>query len=290
MFRCPVPFLILGCISILSAQGKLDTKATTAPATKGTAKTNPPATKDTTKTSDDTPKAAPVTSTITGHVFGPDGSRQSGATVTISGASTLVAVSELTDLGKYTTPATAVGPYTITVKKVGFGSPAAKVVELGKDPLTVDLALEDVCASCGAQKGGTGWTVLAVFLFLASIWLVRWNNIARPNREMLSAEIENTRARFINETAQPVPPNLDLLLTSAASSIAFDARRTTMDFLFWSRGQEITGWSRIREFQRDSIKAIALRFAGDRPRPAAVRGTGFAGHRQDPREDHRREY
>jgi hypothetical protein len=246
MFRCPVPFLILVCTAILSAQNapKAGQKAAVA------APAVPPVV------------PAAVTGTIQGHVFGPDGSRQGGATVTITGASTLVAVSDpITDPGKYASPAIPAGKYTITVRKEGFGSPAAKNVDLGKDGLTVDLALEDVCRSCGAEEGSTAWknlwwTVLVVFLFLASIWLVRWNNIARPNREMLGAEIENARARFNNETGKAVPPNLDLLLTSAASSIAFDAWRTMIDFLFWSRGQEITGWSRIREFQRDSIKEL----------------------------------
>jgi hypothetical protein len=100
------------------------------------------------------------------------------------------------------------------------------------------------------------WTVLVVFLFGVSIMGVRWNNIARPNREMLSAEIENARARFENETGKQIPETLDQLLKSAAKSIEYGGWRTVKDFLFWSRGQEITGWSRIREFQRDSIKEL----------------------------------
>ena len=129
--------------------------------------------------------------------------------------------------------------------------------------LVVDFGLDPVCNSCGAGGPKTGWTAdfkgtfLVVVLFLASIFLVRWHNIARPNREMLRAEIQNARVRFKNDTGTEPTGDLAKLLESAEKAIAWDWWRTPGDFLFWSRGQEITGWSRIHEFQRDSISQLA---------------------------------
>jgi Carboxypeptidase regulatory-like domain len=231
MIRCWILFLILAWAAILTAQETAQALG------------------------------SPVMGTITGHVFSNDGTRLGGATVTITGSneSTFVTATDpLTDPGKFTSPAIAAGKYKIKAEKDGFRSPQPKEVDLGTDVLTVDLVLEDLRGSCGPREAWKDlWpTVIAVFLFLSSIWLVRWNNIARPNREMLGAEIENARARFENETGKPVPADLEQLLKSAQASITFDFWRTTIDFLFWSRGQEITGWSRIREFQRDAIKEL----------------------------------
>jgi hypothetical protein len=87
-----------------------------------------------------------------------------------------------------------------------------------------------------------------VLLFLASVWLVRWHNIARPNREFLRARIEIERVRFQNA-------DLDELLKAAEEAIG---RNSWFDFLFWTRGQEITGWARVHEFQRGSIQFLPV--------------------------------
>jgi hypothetical protein len=110
-----------------------------------------------------------------------------------------------------------------------------------------------------------GFATLGVaLLFLASIWLVRWHNIARPNRELLRAEIDNAGVRFRSETgidlASPDAKYLKDLLDSAGSAIAWN----WFDFFFWTRGQEMTGWSRIHEFQRASVKLLAKGSIGPR--------------------------
>jgi hypothetical protein len=83
-----------------------------------------------------------------------------------------------------------------------------------------------------------------VLLFLASIWLVRWHNISRPNRELLKAAIDNAAVRFQSETgidlASPQAKYLSDLLESAKMS-----------------SQEITGWLRVHEFERASIPLLA---------------------------------
>ena len=199
---------------------------------------------------------------IQGHVFASDGSPVNGATVTINGGgSKFVAV---TDAGHYASPALASGNYSVAVNKDGFTEKIASPVAVDRDSRMVDFVLYPVCATCAARGDRSGWswdfgaTLLVVILFLASIFLVRWHNIARPNREMLRAEVDNARVRYQDETGHSAAgTDLDKLLKSAEDAIAFDWWRTPMDFLFWSRGQEITGWARIREFQRDMIKLLA---------------------------------
>jgi carboxypeptidase family protein len=206
---------------------------------------------------------------VQGHVFSTDGSRIGGVTVAIAGASTFVAVTETgTDPGHYASPAIPVGSYTITVKKDGYRSLPAKSVTVNQEGLTVDFVMQASCTACGVEDGKiTPWhvngllTLGAVLLFLASIWGVRWHNIACPNRELLRAEIDNERARFQNETGidlnAPEMKYLRDLLDSAGKAIVWNWRTSWFDFLFWTRGQEITGWTRIHEFQRGSVKYLA---------------------------------
>jgi hypothetical protein len=214
----------------------------------------------------DTPAAA--TATIQGHVFSADGTRLGSATVTIEGTpgsgSRFVAVTDSgTDPGHYSSPALAAGTYTITASKEGYSPKAPTTVTLGADSRVIDFVLDSACSTCGSSGSRTGWnwdfegTFLIVVLFLASIFLVRWHNIALPNREMLLAEIQNARVRFENNIGKPPDGNMADLLMKAEEAIAWHWARTPLDFLFWSRGQEITGWSRIREFQRDSVKLLA---------------------------------
>jgi hypothetical protein len=96
-----------------------------------------------------------------------------------------------------------------------------------------------------------------LLLFLLSVWLVRWHNIARPHRELLNAAVETERARFRSETGIDLLTSPDVaylkdLLDSAAIEWA-----SWFDFFFWTRGQEMTGWGRLHEFQRASVKLLA---------------------------------
>lgn len=92
---------------------------------------------------------------------------------------------------------------------------------------------------------------LGLLYWLAMV-MVRWNRIARPSRELLRAEITALESGL--ETAIAKNPgegaNVESLLKAAKGLID----RTTeasgyriADFLFWSRGQELTGWGYIHE-------------------------------------------
>jgi len=205
----------------------------------------------------------PATVTVQGHVFSADGSRLAGATVTMtSGPSTYVAVTDSgTDPGKYTLSFLA-GTYDITTGKRDYRPELRKDVPL-KGSSQIDFVLELACSSCNSGGSQLAWaanawgTLFVVFLFFVSIWLVRWNNIARPNREQVRAEVDNERVRFQTTTGSAVAayPYLDNLLNEAENATKWN-RWTWVDFLFWSRVQEITGWARIHEFQRATITQI----------------------------------
>ena len=200
--------------------------------------------------------------TISGPVAEPP-DQTKGAT---AGHATYVAVTGSgSDPGRYSLPGIPFGTYNFEVAYGNHHSKSRNVAVSG-DQQEIDFVLDAGCDSCDSKdaKGfwtkGTlaGMTVIVVVLFVLSIWLVRWHNIARPNRELLSAEIDKTQARFTNETGRelkqgdPVTGHLWELLNAA--KVALAQEKSLGDYLFWSRGQEITGWSRIYEFQRDSIK------------------------------------
>jgi len=238
---------------------------------------------------------------VEGHVFSSDGSAIGGATVTISGPTatapsqaattppgqaaattpgqaaatpsgqfTYVAVTGSgSSAGQYSFPAIPAGTYDITAGQSEYHSQTRKAEVTGSQQ-RVDFVLEPACIACGSGKGQAWWSkpgaaLVVVILFLGTIWLVRWHNIARPNREMVKAELDKARARFENETgidlgARPDLKNLKNLLDSADDALRWKwgSLDSWCDFLFWTRGQEITGWARIHEFQRDTIKLFPL--------------------------------
>ena len=220
----------------------------------------------------------PPTTAVQGRVFSSKGNPVSGATVTISaaganpaapdvtpGQGTYVAVTGSgTEIGHYTIPSVPSGAYDVTVTYGNRRPKDRKGVVLSGTQQQVDFVLDAPCDSCGSA-GQNGWsksreawlTIAVVFLFVINIWAVRWNNIAWPNRELLVAEIDKAHARFKTETdrdltqGDPVTGHLWELLEAARKSV--NRRNSILDFLFWTRGREITAWSRIYEFQRDSI-------------------------------------
>lgn len=224
--------------------------------------------------------AARAQTTVQGHVFSSNGSPVTGAAVTISPASgappaqgtpgqgTYVAISgSAPDAGHYSISGIPAGTYDFKVA-YGMHPVQERTGPISGTSLQADFALEGPCDSCPGRprnpwnKNVLAWITAGVALiFVINIWCVRWNNIARPNRELLAAEIDKVEARFRSETGIDLKPDdpqtahLCALLKTARAAI--QQRFSPWDFLFWSRGQELTGWSRIYEFQRDSVKLLA---------------------------------
>jgi hypothetical protein len=76
-------------------------------------------------------------------------------------------------------------------------------------------------------------------LFLLSIWMVRWNNIAKPSRLGVIAQIAALKGRF--PAGSKVPEVL------ATAELELDRKWSVLDWLFWSRGQEIASWNLIHK-------------------------------------------
>jgi hypothetical protein len=76
-------------------------------------------------------------------------------------------------------------------------------------------------------------------LYLVSIWLIRWNNIAKPSRLGVIAEIRDLLARVPDAS-----PYYKGLLFAQQELLK---RWTVLDWLFWSRGQEMATWHLIHK-------------------------------------------
>jgi hypothetical protein len=72
-------------------------------------------------------------------------------------------------------------------------------------------------------------------VFLLSIWLIRWNNIAKPSRLEMIARISDLKACL-----QAGSPNWNDL---HAAQQEMERKWSVLDWLFWSRGHEIASWS-----------------------------------------------
>lgn len=115
---------------------------------------------------------------------------------------------------------------------------------------TPDL-LNELCTASHSTE-----ILLVLFLCLlywAAMVIVRWNRVARPTRELLKAEINSVQAEL--DTASANKPGIGAaritgLLTDARTLIDNASEpwvKRMANFLFWSRGQEITGWGYVHE-------------------------------------------
>jgi hypothetical protein len=92
---------------------------------------------------------------------------------------------------------------------------------------------------------------LCVAFWLATI-IVRWNRIAHPTRELLRAQLtalskELESLKVADDLAAPIKGLLSAALARLDGSAEAPARVRPFDVLFWSRGQELTGWSYAHE-------------------------------------------
>src|SRR6185295_17746717 len=111
--------------------------------------------------------------------------------------------------------------------------------------------------------------------YLAALIFVRWNMIARPSRHFLVAEIGAVRNRV--DTLSPPNSGLDRVLElldraeRLVTAEAHSRRDQLMDRLFWTRGQELAGWSYLHEAEEqlvfflpeESVRAELERVEGD---------------------------
>jgi hypothetical protein len=107
--------------------------------------------------------------------------------------------------------------------------------------------------------------VLCVAYWFATV-VVRWNRIARPTRELLRAQIKSMRDELVplKIPANHITPLLDaasLLIKEDAgdppeAAPVPSARVKLANFLFWSRGQELTGWGYVHEAEMEIVSFL----------------------------------
>ena len=111
-------------------------------------------------------------------------------------------------------------------------------------------------------------TLLCVLYWLAMV-IVRWHRVARPTRELLRAEVASLQTQ-IDLLPPPKPDDggkgndgpqhIKALLDKAIEFlVAEDKSRSDhiANFLFWSRGQEMTGWGYVHEAQVQMAALLA---------------------------------
>jgi Putative Ig domain len=107
----------------------------------------------------------------------------------------------------------------------------------------------DICpASAPIEIGGA--LLLSLFYWLIMV-LVRWHRVARPTRELLTAQIASVETELA--LLNPSGSKQILELLDRASRLLkpdnLSRANRVANFLFWSRGQEITGWGYVHEGQ-----------------------------------------
>jgi hypothetical protein len=107
---------------------------------------------------------------------------------------------------------------------------------------------------------------LSLFYWLAMV-VVRWNRVAMVSRFVLRAQVASveTELATLQATAPPgiapwPPPTHAAELLAAARSLIDGppevSGRPLLNYLFWSRGQEITGWSYTYEAQKQMVPLL----------------------------------
>jgi hypothetical protein len=138
------------------------------------------------------------------------------------------------------------GMLTITSSS---GKSPQSVYLLGSTPdLTNGLCSASACAEISVVS-------VLCFLYWLAMVVVRWNRVARPTRELLRAQVTSLQAELGTLTgSQPGigvgAVNVAGLLQAAKDLIDRSKQELgyrIANFLFWSRGQELTGWGYVHE-------------------------------------------
>jgi hypothetical protein len=104
--------------------------------------------------------------------------------------------------------------------------------------------------------------LVVVFTYLLALLLVRWNMVARPARGLVQAQISAVTQRVDSLMAGPNPPTaanvapIKLLLVRAHDLIAHNKKQPAtmlLDYLFWTRGHEMTAWNCIHEAEEQLV-------------------------------------
>jgi hypothetical protein len=196
---------------------------------------------------------------ISGRVTDPNAHPLAGGIVKIYNQNALTQIvvgigTNENDLGQYRSPLIVCGAkYTLRVERDGYATYFRQDLFLtGK--VTADVELYP-------QYFFLQWfeplvAGLLAGLFFFSVIVVRWNNIALLDQSQLRAEVAATRTSLLLETDKAKSEEtkeLNKELDEAIKAFSLPRRFKLFDILFWTRGDEIAAWTRVREVQRQLI-------------------------------------
>lgn len=207
------------------------------------------------------------THSVKGHVYADDGRPARGARVTIANGTSRFTSITNEKTGEYVISGVSPGQHTVAAEAKGYGTDGPRTITISGDQ-TIDFVVTDGCDVHGCPKpmnhgfrGEGGWTILSAVIFMLSVWSVRWFNIAQPNRQRLTAEIQNIRARFHSETGLPLihpdAVHIGTLLDQAEAAIRTNWKTVPKEFFYWSLGSEISAWVRLHEARRLTLNLLA---------------------------------
>ncbi len=134
------------------------------------------------------------------------------------------------------------GSYQITLSGSDYDTEAVVPLELKANEVRrLDFAL---------KERGISFAFLLPLLYIATILFIRWNNIAKPSRVGVIAQLRDLKGQFPND------PGLTAELQEARDSLV--KRATPWEWLFWSRGQEMACWNLVHKAEIVSLKSLTL--------------------------------
>jgi len=218
--------------------------------------------------------------TISGTVEDASGRPLAGGVVSIYNETTLhqIAVgvgANAPEIGKFKSPQLPCpAKYTVTADRPDSVHYAKKSVQLSSDT-TFDVVLYPLPARPWYWKfREPEIAFLLTLIFFISLILFRWNNIALLDQNQLWAEVAATTTRLLIDAPDPKSPRVVILEAELLAALKpfvkissrgadkdgaqtidllksiLNQKPTAVDLLFWTRGQEIAAWTRVREVQR----------------------------------------
>lgn len=190
------------------------------------------------------------TATLVGNVVDAHGNAIQGAFVRLSrgGAPDVI---EVTDTGG-AFAFSSVPPDTYLVDAFADGN------QIGT-PRPVTLAAAQRATHyivTSAPNGGTlGLTIAAIIAYVVVLLLFRYYNVTWPARMLLEAQLQSVEARLQLEVDDQQRGQIERL-TAELNRIRREFLPNQVgwaDRLFWSRGCEIAGWTRIHEIERQLV-------------------------------------
>ena len=190
-----------------------------------------------------------------------DGRPVTGATIIFSdsaGPDDQARLTTTDSVGHFTIDSLAAGKYRLQVVYPGAARPLDTHVNVdGKSTSAILIPL--------TSEPSIWWTVLFLGLYLSTIILARWHNIARSLDEILKGQLSALATRLVTEV-DPARSTERTRLQATIAQIEKDFTlgqktrwwlRSPFEVLLWSRGRENAAWLAIHEVERQLAAFLA---------------------------------